>query len=65
MDHRGIRYEIKMAGGQNRWVWNVHLPKPKQGNISGSRIRAVAAAEKATEQWCFQHPLECEPRGVR
>ena len=24
MEHRGIRYEVRMAAGPNQWFWTVH-----------------------------------------
>jgi len=65
MQHRGIQYDIKMGAGQNIWVWTVHLPRPKQGEVKGTRGRAVAAAERAISNWCSQHQLECEPNNGR
>ena len=58
MEHRGIRFDIKMAGGQNRWVWTVHTPRPREGKLSGTRERAMAAAKKAIQAWCYQKPVE-------
>jgi hypothetical protein len=59
MEYRGIKYEIKMATGLNRWVWTVHIPNPKQGNVSGTRERAILTARKAIQAWCYQHPTDC------
>ena len=64
MEYRGIRYDVKMAAGQDQWVWTVHTPKPKQGKVAGSRVRAVLAAEKAIKEWCYQHADECQPGGA-
>ena len=61
MEHRGIQFDIKMAAGPNQWVWTVHTPTPKQGNISGTREKAILAAKKTIQQWCYQHPVQCEP----
>ena len=41
MEHRSVRYEIKMAVGRNQWTWIVHTtPKPKQGSVDGPRREA-------------------------
>jgi hypothetical protein len=49
MEHRGVRYEIKIAPGRRQWTWVVHTsPKPKQGSVEGPRRVAVLAAEKMT-----------------
>jgi hypothetical protein len=61
MEYRGIRYEVRMAAGPNQWVWDVHTPKPKQGNVSGTRAKAILAAKKAIQAWCYQNPTRCEP----
>jgi hypothetical protein len=65
MQHRGIRYDVRMAAGPKQWVWTVHTPSPKQGEVSGTRDRAVAAAKKAIQAWCYQHPIACEPASDR
>ena len=55
MEHRGVRYDIKVALGRSQWVWVAHIsPKPTQGSIEGPRRLAVAAAEKAIERWWQQ-----------
>jgi hypothetical protein len=55
MEHRGVRYEIKIALGKNRWTWIVHTsPKSRQGSIEGPRRDAVAAAEKVIDKWWKQ-----------
>jgi hypothetical protein len=61
MEYRGIQYDIKMGAGQDVWVWTVHTPNPKRGVVTGARVTAIRAAEKAIQQWCYQHPVECEP----
>ena len=61
MEHKGIRYDIRMAGGQNQWIWTVHTPRPKQGRVSGTRERAGAAAKKAIQAWCYENPAACGP----
>jgi hypothetical protein len=49
MEHRGVRYEIKLAPGGRQWVWIVHTsPNPKRGLVEGGpRQVAMLAAEKA------------------
>jgi hypothetical protein len=55
MEHRGVGYEIKIAPGGRRWVWEVHTsPKPKRGSTEVSRRAAVLAAEKAIDRWWKQ-----------
>ena len=54
-----------MAAGPNQWVWDVHTPKPKQGNVSGTRERAIVAAEKAIRAWCYKNPQQCEPLSTK
>jgi hypothetical protein len=61
MEHRGIHYDVKMGAGHNVWIWTVHTPNPKQGTVQGRRERAVAAAEKAINNWCSQRQAECGP----
>jgi hypothetical protein len=61
MEHRGIRYEVKKGIGKNEWVWLIHTPKLKQGKIAGDRDRAVYAAMRAIDHWCYRHPGDCEP----
>lgn len=59
MNHRGIRYEIKLAPASNGWIWLIHTPTPKQGTVTGDRTRAVTAALSAIEDYCRQYPAEC------
>lgn len=59
MEYRGIKYDIKIAPGPNEWVWVVHTPNPKQGSVKGHRARAVTAAQRAIQEYCRQHPVEC------
>jgi hypothetical protein len=55
MEHRGVRYEIKIAPGRSQWTWVVHIsPKPKQGSVEGPRRVAVLAAEKTIDRWWYQ-----------
>ena len=65
MEHRGIRFDVKMAVGRNEWVWTVHTPKPKQGKVSGAREKAVAAAHRAIQQWCYENREKCEPASAQ
>jgi hypothetical protein len=60
MEHRGVRYEIKIAPGRGQWTWVAHIsPKPKQGSVEGSRRAAVLAAEKVINRWWKQrHGLD-------
>ena len=61
MEHRGVRYEIKLAPGGRQWVWIVHTsPNPKRGLVEGGpRQLAIFAAEKAINRWWKQrHGLD-------
>jgi hypothetical protein len=61
MEHRGVRYEIKVAPGGRQWVWIVHTsPNPKRGLVEGGpRQVAILAAEKAINRWWQQrHGLD-------
>jgi hypothetical protein len=52
MEHRGVRYEIKMAIGKNQWTWIVHTsPSSRQGSIEGTRQAAIRAAERTINNW--------------
>jgi hypothetical protein len=47
MEHRGVRYEIKIAVGRSQWTWIAHTPpKPLEGSIEGAKRDAILAAEK-------------------
>jgi hypothetical protein len=61
MRYRGIEYEIKMAAGANKWVWIVHMPRPKQGSASGTRELAALRARNVIDAWCYQNAALCEP----
>ncbi len=62
MERQGIAYDIKMGLGENQWVWTIHTPNPRSGRVTGSRRRAIAAAQKAIDVWCYKHPAFCAPR---
>ena len=52
MEHRGVRYEIKIAVGRSQWTWIAHTPpKPLEGSIAGAKRDAILAAEKAIDRW--------------
>jgi hypothetical protein len=52
VEHRGVRYEIKIAIGRSQWTWIVHTPpKPLEGSIEGAKRDAILAAEKAIDRW--------------
>ena len=61
MEHRAIEYQIKIGITKHEWAWSIRTSPPKQGKVSGSRDDAVYAAVRAIEQWCHQHPDDCEP----
>ena len=62
MLYRGIQYDIKVGISRNEWIWLIHMPKPRQGVVIGSRNRAIFYAEKAINAWCARNPKECEAR---
>ena len=52
MEHRGVKYEIKIAIGRSQWTWIAHTPpKPREGSIEGAKRDAILAAEKAIDRW--------------
>ena len=52
MEHRGVKYEIKIAIGRSQWTWIVHTPPKSQGgSIGGAKRDAILAAEKAIDRW--------------
>jgi hypothetical protein len=52
VEHRGVRYEIKISVGRSQWIWIVHTsPKPRHGSIEGPKGDAILAAEKAIDRW--------------
>ena len=52
VEHRGVRYEIKVAIGRSQWIWIAHTPpKPREGSIEGAKRDAILAAEKAIDRW--------------
>ena len=52
LEHRGVRYEIKIAVGRSQWIWIVHTPtRPLEDSIGGAKRDAILAAEKAIDRW--------------
>jgi hypothetical protein len=52
MEHRGVRYEIKVAIGRSQWTWIAYIsPKSLEGSIAGPKREAILAAEKAIDRW--------------
>ena len=52
MEHRGVRYEIKVAIGRSQWTWIAHIsPKSLEGSIADPKRDAILAAEKAIDRW--------------
>ena len=59
MEHRGIRYEIKVAIGRSQWTWIAHTPpKPREGSIEGAKRDATLAAEKAIDRYIVASGLK-------
>ena len=52
MEHRGVRYELRRALGNDEWVWTVYTPAPKQGYVSGDRYFAMQRAISVIDRWC-------------
>jgi hypothetical protein len=52
MEHRGVRYELRRALGNDEWVWTVYTPGPKQGYVSGDRYFAMQRAISVIDRWC-------------
>ena len=44
MEHRGVRFELRRALGNDEWVWTVYTPAPKEGYVSGDRYFAMQRA---------------------
>ena len=52
MEHRGVKYEIKIAVGRSQWTWIAHIsPNPLEGSIAGAKREAILVAEKAIDRW--------------
>jgi hypothetical protein len=52
VEHRGVKYEIKIAIGRSQWTWIAYIsPKSLEGSIAGPKRDAILAAEKAIDRW--------------
>jgi hypothetical protein len=64
MEHRGVRYELRRALGNDEWVWTVYTPAPKQGNVSGDRYFAMQRAMSVIDQWFERNPAAGYPQAA-
>ena len=62
MEHRGVRYELRRALGNNEWVWTVYTPAPKQGYVSGDRYFAMQRAMSVIDRWCGRNAESVPPQ---
>ena len=66
VEHRGVRFEIKLAPGGRQWVWIVHTsPNPRQGLVGGPRQLATFEALKAINRWWKQRHGSDAARTIR
>ena len=67
MEHRGGRYESKLAPGGRQLVWIVHTsPNPKRELVEGGpRQVAILAAENAIDRWWKQRDGLDATRAIR
>ena len=58
MEYNGIKYNIRMRAGPHEWTWTIYPPDSKaiDGSITGSRERAVVAAQAAIDKWLKNRP---------
>jgi hypothetical protein len=62
MEHRGVRYELRRALGNNEWGWTVYTPAPKQGQVSGDRYFAKQRAMSVIDRLCGRNPAAGRPQ---
>ena len=62
MEHRGVRYELRRALGNDEWVWTVYTPAPKQGYVSGDRYFAMQRAMSVIDRWCGRNAESVPPQ---
>ena len=62
MEHRGVRYELRRAVGNNEWVWTVYTPAPKQGKVSGDRYFAMQRAISIIDRCYGRDPAAGHPQ---
>jgi len=65
MEHRGVRYELRRALGNDEWVWTVYTPAPKQGNVSGDRYFAMQRAMSVIDKWCGRNAESVPPQATQ
>jgi hypothetical protein len=65
MEHRGVRYELRRALGNDEWVWTVYTPAPKQGNVSGDRYFAMQRAMSVIDRWCGRNAESVPPQATQ
>jgi hypothetical protein len=62
MEHRGVRFELRRALGNDEWVWTVYTPAPRQGNVSGDRYFAMQRAMSVIDRWCGRNAESASPQ---
>jgi hypothetical protein len=62
MEHRGVRFELRRALGNDEWVWTVYTPAPRQGNVSGDRYFAMQRAMNVIDRWCGRNAESVPPQ---
>jgi hypothetical protein len=65
MEHRGVRFELRRALGNDEWVWTVYTPAPKQGNVSGDRYFAMQRAMSVIDRWCGHNAESVPPQATQ
>ena len=65
MEHRGVRFELRRALGNDEWVWTVYTPGPKQGNVSGDRYFAMQRAMSVIDRWCGRNSESVSPQATQ
>jgi len=65
MEHRGVRFELRRALGNDEWVWTVYTPAPKQGNVSGDRYFAMQRAMSVIDKWCGRNAESVPPQATQ
>jgi hypothetical protein len=61
MEHRGVRFELRRALGNDEWVWTVYTPAPKEGYVSGDRYFAMQRAMSVID-WCGRNAESVPPQ---
>ena len=62
MEHRGVRFELRRALGNDEWVWTVYTPAPKEGYVSGDRYFAMQRAMSVIDRWYGRNAESVPPQ---